>query len=229
MARYRFLLLIIVTCGGLWSCKNHNPSTPKIKEGTITYEVKYLSDEKENPMVTLLPATVDLKFKSNNISLFSEGYLGFFSTHFISSYKGNASHLLLKVLNNRFDYAFPQDEIAFIYQNQPEIRIEYCDSTKNIAGYNCKMAVIHCPGAKTEKITAFYTHEISIKDPNRNTPFKDLKGVLMEFKTSIHNIETHFVAVKVSDEKIADAEFTVPEEYKKISEEEIKKFLLDFN
>ena len=228
MVRYRLLLLII--CGLLWGCKQYKSSKGGLKEGTITYQVNYLSDEKDNPMITLLPSTVDLKFKENNISLISEGYLGFFSTRFISSFKGQQSHLLLKVLNNRFDYAFPRKEIAFIYKQYQDHRIEYRDSVKNIAGYDCKMAIIHCPSNnQLNEIKVFYTHEISLKDPNRNTPFKDLKGVLMEFETTMHNIGTHFIAIKVSEDKVEDSEFTVPENYKSISKEGIQKFILDFN
>jgi hypothetical protein len=91
------------------------------------------------------------------------------------------------------------------------------------------MAIIHCPGPQVVKIKAFYTHEISLKDPNRNTPFKDLKGVLLEFETTINNIDAQFVAVKVNEEKVNDTEFTVPDNYKSISEEGIQKFILDFN
>jgi len=226
MIRYQLLLLII--CGLLLGCKNDKSSRKRIKEGIITYQVNYLPNEKDNPIVTLLPSTVDLKFKENNISLFSQGYLGFFSTRYISCYKGEQSHLLFKVLNNRFDYTFCRKEIAFIYKNHQDTRIEYCDSVKIIAGYDCKMAIIHYPDPQVEEIKVFYTHEISLKDPNRNTPFKDLKGVLLEFETTINNIDAQFVAVKVSEEKVNDTEFTVPDNYMSISQNGIQKFILDF-
>jgi GLPGLI family protein len=141
------ILLLILT----WSCKTSSESSNKISEGIITYNVSYFTSEKDNPIIALLPNKVELRFKDNNICLISEGYLGFFSTKFISKYKNQSSNILLKVLSNKLNYEFPKDEIAFLYNQLPPTQIEYTDSTKMIAGYNCKQAILHAKDQNATK------------------------------------------------------------------------------
>lgn len=218
------LLFVLVFVG----CKQSKDSTPKIKEGSISFDVSYLTSEKDNPIIALLPNKVELKFKNNNICLSSEGYLGFFSTRFISMYKEENSHILLKVLNNKLNYKFPRTEVSFIYNQLVPLNIEYLDSTKLIAGYECKMARALNPEATMAPITIFYTSEIDLKDPNRNTPLSTIPGVLLQFETTINQVRTKFTAQEIRSESIPDEEFQIPKDYILSDLESLKKYMVNF-
>lgn len=225
----KYLLLALISLQILLSsCKNQHPSIAAISSGTITFNINYLCSEKDNPMISLLPTSMQVKFKNDNISLSTEGYLGLFSTRFISQATSPNSHFLLKVLNNKFDYQFPRQELAFIYEDNKEMKIEYSDSTKNIAGYSCNMAKVYLKKSPQTPITIFYTKEIQLKDPNRNTPFYQLKGVLLEFRVRMYGIDTHIQATEIKEGPIDDSEFIVPRDYKKVTRQEIQQFILDF-
>ena len=219
------ILLLILT----WSCKTSSESSNKISEGIITYNVSYFTSEKDNPIIALLPNKVELRFKDNNICLISEGYLGFFSTKFISKYKNQSSNILLKVLSNKLNYEFPKDEIAFLYNQLPPTQIEYTDSTKMIAGYNCKQAILHAKDQNATQISLYYTSEIALKAPNRNTPLYKVPGVLMEFETTMNQVKTKFTAQSVSLNKVSDDDFNIPEDYVLSDLKTLQKYIVDFN
>jgi hypothetical protein len=227
MKKVLFLICITVF---LISCKKEaKKNHSKTSEGIITYEANYLTSEKENPIIALLPTKVELKFRDNNISLISEGYLGFFRTKFISTSDGDTSSILLKVLNKKLNYQLPKNQIAFMYDIEPPSKIEYLDSTKIIAGYECKMAKLTIPNYDNKQITIFYTNKIKLEKPNRNTPLCDIPAVLMQFETSMNNIKTQFTAKQVEFTPISKEEFIIPDEYIKSNRTTLEKYILDFN
>ena len=227
----RKTLLILSLIGILYGCKD--VSKKKIQEGSITYKVQYLcndgDDGDDDSIIGLLPTTVNLKFKNNNISLTTVGCLGFFNTKFISTYEGLNGNILLKVLNNKYNYEFSNDDSAFFSDIHTPMKLEYCDSTKTIAGYHCKMAIIKFPKQNINPIKIFYNNDIGIKKPNRNTPFHQFDGVLMEIETRIENVNTCLVATQVNSEKISDTEFKIPEDYRKTPLKEMKEFFSNFD
>ncbi|BAX81538.1 hypothetical protein [Labilibaculum antarcticum] len=218
------LILLLVT-----GCKLKSETDNKINEGIITYDVSYFTSEKDNPIIALLPNKVELRFKDNNICLISEGYLGFFSTKFISRYENKSSNILLKVLSNKLNYEFPKDEVAFVYSQLPPTKIEYQDSTKHIAGYECKQATIYLDDQSKTKVDVFYTIDIGLKDPNRNTPLYGIPGVLMEFETTMNQVKTKFTAQSVNLISVSEEDFNIPEEYVLSDLKTLKKYIVDFN
>ncbi len=219
------ILILLFT----WSCKTSSESSNKVSEGIITYNVSYYSSEKENPIIALLPNKIELRFKDDNICLISEGYLGFFSTKFVSKYKNENSNILLKVLSNKLNYEFPKNEVAFLYNQLPPNEIEYTDSTKMIAGYNCKQAILRGQNKNSADMSLYYTSEIALKAPNRNTPLYKIPGVLMEFETTMNQIRTKFTAQSINLTKVNDEDFNIPEGYVLSDLKTLKKYIVDFN
>jgi len=225
----RLPILLLLFAIILSSCGKKSRNKTEADEGIIIYDVSYYASEKENPIVALLPNKVELRFKENNICLTSEGYLGFFSTKFISNFNCDKSHILLKVLNNKFNYEFPKGEIAFIYNQLSPRKIKHLDESKIIAGYKCKVAQLFFEDETINPIKVAYTEEIGLANPNRNTPLNEIEGVLMEFETTMNKIRTKFTAKSVSLEKIAPDEFTVPADYVLSDKATLKKYILGFN
>ena len=63
--------------------------------------------------------------------------------------------------------------------------IKYLKTDKVIAGYKCKLARVFIEDVPTP-IDVYYTEDIHIENPNRNTPFSEINGVLLEFETTMN-------------------------------------------
>ncbi len=219
--------LILIILHLFISCSSKSDKIKTDAEGTITYKVCYETSEDSNPIVALLPTQVEYKFKNNNISILSEGYLGFFSTKFISKIDEPTSSLLFKILNNKMNYEFNSNEIPFIYNHKLATKIKYLETDKVIAGYKCKLARVSIEEVPNP-IDVYYTEDICLENPNRNTPFCKINGVLLEFETTMNEITAKFSAQNVSLTPVSKDEFLVPSDYVKSDAKTILKYVLSF-
>jgi len=224
--KHTILILIILQL--FISCTNKSDKKKTDEEGIITYKVSYESNEDANPILALLPTLVEYKFKDNNISVLSEGYLGFFSTKFISKIDEPNSSILFKILNNKMNYEFSSNEIPFIYSHKIATKIKYLKTDKVIAGYNCKLARVFIQDLPNP-IDVYYTQDICLKNPNRNTPFEKIDGVLLEFETTMNKIKAKFSAQNVCMTPVSTDEFLIPSDYIKSDAKTILKYVLSFN
>ncbi|MDE5423603.1 hypothetical protein L3073_15390 [Ancylomarina sp. DW003] len=219
--------LIIIILHIFISCSNKPEKKKGDAEGIITYKVSYEANQDANPIVSLLPTQVEYKFKDNNISVLSEGYLGFFSTKFISKINEPNSSLLFKILNNKMNYQFASDEVPFIYNHKLATNIKYLETDKIIAGYKCKLARVYIKELP-EPIDVYYTQDIYVENPNRNTPFSKIDGVLLEFETTMNKIKAKFSAQEVCMTPVHTDEFKIPADYVKTDAKTILKYVLNF-
>ena len=220
--------LILIILHLFISCSNKSDERKTHSEGVITYKVSYETDEDANPIVALLPTVVEYKFKNNDISVLSEGYLGFFSTKFISKIGEAKSSILFKILNNKMNYEFSSDEIPFVYNHKIATKIKYLKTDRVIAGYKCKLARVYIQELSAP-IDVYYTEDIHLKNPNRNTPFNKIDGVLLEFETTMNKINAKFSAQNVCLTPVNADEFVIPADYVISDAKTILKYALSFN
>ncbi len=104
--------------------------------------------------------------------------------------------------------------------------IEYVDSdsTRTIAGYDCKKAILRNEvKGKTIEVPIWYTEEIS-GQPFRQ--FQGLKGFPLAFESSANGIKVKKVAKKVEKREVSDSLFNYhPEGYTTRSLEEFQKMM----
>jgi hypothetical protein len=114
-------------------------------------------------------------------------------------------------------------------------KIKYFDSTKVIAGYNCKKAII-TSYYKNQEVAAgesldsaisnvYYTEELSIPNVNWNTQYKDMKGVLLEYTNAQNDILVKFSAKEVKKKKLPDLLFKIPSGYQIMTKEEFRAMM----
>lgn len=109
--------------------------------------------------------------------------------------------------------------------------VEYVDTSKTIAGYACKKAVVTSTfGNRSSTTTVWYTTELPLKEPLPTTGFgrmgggamNQIKGFPMAYETQMPNgFSINYEVTKVDkDAKIDDKEFEIPKGYdiKPISE-----------
>lgn len=203
------------------SCSERKKST---NQGEIEYEIIYLDDENEFPVIGLMPETMTVSYNSDCSKSKMVGFLGFFSTQVISDTKERINYTLIKVQDKKYVYKGNVEDASFIYDSLGEIHIEYVSETKEIAGYTCKKAIATFSN-ENNPIEIFYTDDINFSDPNRNTPFAEIKGVLLEFQIKLYKINMRFVAKEVRKIAIPKEEFEIPEDYVVVSKEKFEKLI----
>lgn len=197
----------------------------KLNEGSIEYDIVYLQDEKQNPLISLLPTTMQLKFKNDLSVQKIEGWMGIFQMAGIADRENNKRDAFLKIMNEKYYYETTMDGSPFGFDEMEGIRIEPSDSTKTIAGYLCKSYDIFIKDSAGCVFSVYYTNEIELSNPNCNNPFNMIDGVLLEFQMSFQKIPMKLTAKKVVKEDIPDDEFKVPEGFAKVTKEKMQEVI----
>ncbi len=197
----------------------------KISEGKIVYNIEYLDDENDNPLISLLPKTMEIKFKDNNTVTNIEGFFGTFKLRFISNLKKETNYSILRIMDKKYiqTVAFGEEPAGY---EMPKFTIEKTDEITEIAGYECHVANVEIEGQETIKL--YYTYDIKIKNPNANNPFSEIDGVLMGFQVKLTGINMKFEAKKVVGEIVDDTEFDIPSGYEEVTKEKLEGILLSF-
>ena len=224
MKKRLFFGLISCAYLSLWiSCR---PAKDEgfISEGAITYDAEVV--DTDNPMASLAPSKMVIKFKNNRSTAEMSAGMGLLSTSFISNPDTKTFTQLIKLMNKKFS----------VVQNSAEIKKENelynlevipTKQTKMIAGYNCKKVIIHYKGGDPSDYDVYYTTGLDIKNANFANPYYMIDGVLMEYKIKKFGLEMKFTAKSVAKQEIEDSEFELPKDYKKITEAEMTDLFID--
>jgi GLPGLI family protein len=219
VAAFLSISLFIISCSELKKSRN---------QGIIEYEVIYLDSEEEYPVIGLMPEIMTVSFNSKCSKSKMVGFLGFFSTQIISDTKERVNYTLIKIQGKKYVCKETLDDGPFVNNNYENVNIEYASETKEIAGFLCKKAIVTFPNDKKNPIEVFYTDEINFSDPNKNTPFAAIEGVLLEFQLKLYKINMKFVASEIQHVDIPKEEFEIPPDYEFVTKEKIEELINDF-
>lgn len=209
-----FLLIFSLSC-------NISNFSGKLDEGSVEYDIVYLQNEKDNPLISLLPTTMTLKFKDEKSIQKIEGWMGIFQMAGIADRESNTRQALLKIMNEKYFYQTTMTGPDFGFDSMPNFELKPSDSTKTIAGYLCKRYDVFINDSA--KFSIYYTDQIKLKNPNCNNPFKKVDGVLLEFQMSFQKIPMHLTAKKITKEEINTDEFNIPEGFVKVPKEKMQE------
>ncbi len=216
----RLLLVVGVIGIFLWAVACQEKKEEKfISEGEIEY--KAVAVDEDNPMASMAPTKMIIKFKANKSCAEMSAGMGLFTTSFISDPETKSVTQLVKLLNKKF--LLVKDRETILRENQNDsMDLVPTNETKEIAGYNCfKIRVIPKDGS-SQPFEIYYTKELNIKEPNFSNPYYKVDGVLMEYKMKKFGLEMKFVATKIKNKVVDDNCFEVPTGYKKVTEKEMK-------
>ncbi len=212
----------------IYSC-NYFSSSKGPDEGSIVFDITYLDDERENPLISLLPTQMTLKFKNNNTISFIEGFFGVFKLSYITNNEMGKNFTLLRLMDKKYIYESDTTGPLFGYEKMKNIEVRKSTKKKIIAGYECFEGEMKCPQISDSVIKFYYTYGIDIENPNVCNPFKKIDGVLLEFQVNLNNINMRFVAKNVKIEEVSESEFEIPKGYKTITIQEMQKIMESFN
>lgn len=205
--------IAVFVCVIAYGCA-HNGPRHNIREGSIKYKITYLSTEKENPIIGLLPSTIMMRFNHDKVLLEMEGWLGIFRSAFVK--KGEKDvYTLLKILSKKYLYISEPNEGYYGMKKPDNLKVDFDDETKEIIGFNCNHAKISV--GDSISFGVFYTTEIKIKNATANTPLDMIPGMLLDFQLEMNGIPMHLEAVEFIDEKVPTTIFDIPNGYERVA------------
>ncbi|HEX8515900.1 MAG TPA: hypothetical protein VF868_06850 [Bacteroidia bacterium] len=218
-------LLIAFTCClfilGLTSCSNSDEKF--LSEGSIEYDAAIV--DQSNPMASLAPNKMTIKFKDNKSCAEMSAGMGLFSTSFISDPETKSMIQLVKLLNKKFSLVQNEADIKKENELYP-VEITPSKETKLIAGYKCQKAHVKVNDEYATEFDIYYTKDLNIQSPNFANPYCKIDGVLMEYQMKKFGLEMKFTAKAVKNEDVDDSTFELPADYKAITKEEMDELFL---
>jgi hypothetical protein len=226
---YHYMLssILILFVLNIFSCANN--SKYKISEGEIDYDIEFLDNKDESPIILSLPREMSTMFKDNSTYTLIEGFLSTFKLAYITNNKVQKNYTLFQMMDKKFYHQADANQLAFGYKNMENLEIVTTNVEKDILGFKCKKAIAHFPGAKHEDIEIYYTKEIHVKNPNRNNPFHKIDGVLMEFTVNLLGINMKIRAKNVIGKKIDTEIFEIPDGFKSVDIKELEDIINRYN
>lgn len=210
-------LMMLVSCSG--SKKSENALT----EGVIEYNAEVV--DQSHPMAGLAPGSATVKFKDNRLQV-EMSTMGIFNTIFISDPGKKTLTQMVKFMDIK--NACIQTEADLIQENKDyELKLEEVKGTKTIAGYKCNKVKATYMNNPSESFDVYYTTDLGLDSINNIGPYKQLKGMLMQYRLKKLGLEMCFTATAVKGEEIKDDVFEVPAFYKIVTRPEMEKLFED--
>jgi GLPGLI family protein len=182
-----FFLLLLTS-----SCQSEGEGSG-VSSGRIDYKITYLNSDLNKKTKEMLPSHMRLSFNEKQAVNNIEGFMGIYRLNATTNFHTRKCSTMLKVFDKYYLFKGERDEQMCCFDTMDDMKVEETNETKTIAGFICKKAVVTLPG-KNESFNIYYTNEISLKHPNVTNPYREIKGVLMEFELNLSYLRMHFVA-----------------------------------
>jgi hypothetical protein len=148
--------------------------------------------------------------------------MGLFKTSIICEKgKSNLVHSV-KMLNKKYASELTSKQIEDLNPDFKKLEIVETGNSKMIAGYDCKEVKVKVLSDSSWMFNLYFTDKISIKNSNQHTPFKSIKGVLMEYEIISYDTHMRFSAVEVNKTEVDLESIALTNDYQMISPERLK-------
>ncbi|RPH33788.1 MAG: hypothetical protein EHM93_03895 [Bacteroidales bacterium] len=218
--RFYLLALAILV---LASC-NEKSSKNTSRTGTIEYSIQFKENNESKVNTSMLPNRITIKFRNNSTSNKIEGLSGSVNLTFINNVEEKSSIVLVNLWSKKlyFKDSSLNKNLPNPYAGMSDISIEKTDEIVRFNGFNCKKAIAHYKDSSDYSFDILYTNEICIANPNANTPFESIDGVMLKFNIKLKKYLMSITSTSVKFEEVSVDEFTVPSGYEKVSKRTIE-------
>lgn len=192
-------------------------------EGVIEYNITYPKMEKDNFMRDFMPSKMKFSFKENTYANSFSAGMGMFKSSFVCNKNDQEFIQMVKLINKKYALTLNGDAISKSMSLKPSYSVEFTNDIKNIIGYNCNKAIVTVNNEAHDAFIVYYTDKINIETPNWCNEFVEIPGVMLEYQYEKYGVCMRFSAEKIKFKKIDDDEFSLPTDYKIISEPEMEK------
>jgi len=191
-------------------------------EGVITYKISYPDAKLTEAQLNMVPKVMTVSIKGSKAR--TELNVGGGTEVAILDYAAKSKIALIDMMGQKFAIKQTAEEIAKENTGQPKGTVSITSETKNIAGYNCKKAIVTTDedGVKTT-FEVWFTDELGGKDANFDDPiYQEVPGVMMEFIMKTPQINMKLSATSVEKKAISAKDYEIPADYTLTTSEELK-------
>lgn len=219
-------LLLLPLAAILWSCTD-GKLTEVPKTGIATYEVHYSQGLKENNVASMFfPKTIECRYNENGLRFRTEGGFGMCVINIVSTVDngfvalGLEKHRRYAVM---FKDLFDRPEAASLADS---ITINHNDSFVEMSGWMSKSfsAVFHSHKGDIN-VDAFYV-PMDVKKRLAYSPIEHIPGLVTAMSITYGDENIMFALKDLSNSKIPDSDFVIPDGYSQVSPEEMVRQLL---
>jgi hypothetical protein len=205
--------LICFSCGGSRRSEN------AITEGVIEYKASVINEN--HPLASFAPSTATVKIK-NDKWILEMSTMGIFNIYFSCNLENKTLAQMIKYMDIK-NACVENDSMLIEENNKYKLTFKETNETKMIAGYKCKKVIATKVSDPSVTFDVYYTPDIGSENSNELTPYKELKGMPLDYRVLRLGLEMHFVATCVKSEEIKDSDFDVPSYYKILNRPEFDK------
>ena len=215
---------LTVTICLFYSCNEDKTEKNALTEGTIEYKATVVNEN--SPMAGFAPGSAIVNFKNNNLQV-EMSVMGLLNTSFISKPQDHTLTQMVKFFDIKSACIQKEEELT-AENKEYEIKLQETKETKVIAGYKCKKVIASMLNNPANVFDVYYTTDLGKDSINHIGPYKDIKGMLMQYRLKKLGLELCFTATSVKKVEVKEDVFEVPSYYKIVSRPEMDKLFADF-
>lgn len=210
-----FFIIILSSCH---EKKQNNNGT--YSEGKIEYKITYLNAEKDNYDPSFLPKKMILEFNQDFCIFRIDGFMGMFRLGNITYFKNRKVKTHLKVLDKNYAFIGSRNEMMCCFDCMDNMIIKKDTATFNLAGLKSNKATISFKN-NPDSYDIYYTKEINLHRPNSTNPYRNIDGVLTNFRLKMGPYLMQFSATKFTPELNVGTNMDIPEDAHEVDREEM--------
>ena len=196
-------------------------------EGKIVFNMSF-PDFKDPELAAMLPKEAVTFFKNNQSRMEMNMMMGMRNST-ISNGETNSSITLMDLMGQK--YAIENSNSTALDQKKitESAKVTLTKDKKMIAGYSCTKAMVEMlnPEKPSEKVKMdmWFTKEISINKSYMIGPMEKIDGSVLEFSLYQSGMMIVLSAKEVLKQPVSDDLFSIPNDYKRITAEDLKKMM----
>lgn len=192
-----------------------------ISEGTMIYDIVIQSGNKEPQIADALDGgTITTYIKGGQSRSDMVSALGKETT--IHDTKTGNAVILKEYSGQKLMITLTKANWEAKNKAYDDIKFEFIDETKIVAGYNCKKAIASMQGGKS--IVVYYAPDLVITNKEYNSTFKSLPGLALQYEYESGAMKYKYTLSKISFDPIPASKFDFPKSgYRIMTYEENQK------
>jgi len=203
-------------------CDVRSPFQKDIKEGVIEYDVTYPDMDPNNLMAEMLPGKMVMTFKGKKVKSVLSTAAGIVEMSVIADGDKKEMISMAKIFSDRYMLRLDYQD-ALVFSNVlPPFDMEFTGDHMKVADARCEKVVLTFKGNKRAPYEFYYTDEIDIAEPNWYSPYREIKGVLLDYRVENYNINMRLLATNIIAREVADSEFDIDPRYRELTADEFQ-------
>ena len=191
-------------------------------DGVITYKISYPDSKFSEAQLNMFPKLMTVSIKGSKAR--TEMNVGGGTTVEIVDYMSKSKIALINMMGQKYAIKQTTAEIEKENEGQAVGTVNITNETKNIAGYNCKKAIVTTDddGVKTT-FEVWFTEEMGGKEANFDNPmYKNIPGVMLEFLLKTPQVNMKLSATSIEKKSVAAKDFEIPSDYTLTTQDELR-------